>query len=269
VDPISAMLMLSSAIKGIRSCCEMLSEGKAEIQRIKKGISDAKEIAKEVSGFLSWIQGLFVSKDKQPSVVVQTEEPKKKVKDEYVSHIPTEDEVVDQFIRHVGNYFKAQAYLVAYKEELEQKVFSASYKDNNEGALELISIETKLTKCGSEMRWLMNEAPPQLGPLYSRYKAMYEKILIEQRKTRERDRKNEKQRRIDQIRTENDRTDRCVPHWVTLGLVIIFWLCIWQISQTMTQRSTFGAWSYSQPSASLRYQLLPLSILTTEFSKVR
>jgi len=35
---------------------------------------------------------------------------------------------------------------------------------------------------------------------------MYEKILVEQRKTRERDRKNEKQRRIDQIRTENDRT---------------------------------------------------------------
>jgi len=70
------MLMLSSALKGIRSCCEMLSEGKAEIQRIKKGISDAKEIAKEVSGFWSWIQGLFLPKDKQPSVVVKVEEPK-------------------------------------------------------------------------------------------------------------------------------------------------------------------------------------------------
>ena len=34
--------MLSSALKGIRSCCEMLSEGKAEIQRIKKGVEDAK-----------------------------------------------------------------------------------------------------------------------------------------------------------------------------------------------------------------------------------
>ena len=271
MDPISAMLMLSSAIKGIRSCCEMLSEGKAEIQRIKKGVDDAKAIAKDVSGFFGWLASILRGSEpaKRPPEAAPEAKPTKPKKDDYVDHIPTEDEVVDQFIRHVGNYFKAQAYLVAYKEELEQKVFSASYKDNNEGALELISIETKLTKCGSEMRWLMNEAPPQLGPLYSRYKAMYEKILIEQRKTRERDRKNEKQRRIDQIRTENDRTDRCVPHWVTLGLVIIFWLCIWQISQTMTQRSTFGAWSYSQPSASLRYQLLPLSILTTEFSKVR
>jgi len=120
------MLMLSSALKGIRSCCEMLSEGKAEIQRIKKGISDAKEIAKEVSGFWSWIQGLFLPKDKQPSVVVKVEEPKKKVKDEYVDYIPDEDAVIDQFIKHVGDFFKAQAYLVAYKEDLERKVFSSS-----------------------------------------------------------------------------------------------------------------------------------------------
>ncbi len=47
----------------------------------------------------------------------------------------------------------------------------------------------------------MNEAPAQLGPLYSRYKAMYSKILDEQKKARERDRRNEKQRRIDQIKS--------------------------------------------------------------------
>ncbi len=144
------MLMLSSALKGIRSCCEMLSEGKAEIQRIKKGISDAKEIAKEVSGFWSWIQGLFLPKDKQPSVVVKVEEPKKKVKDEYVDYIPDEDAVIDQFIRHVGDFFKAQAYLVAYKEDLERKVFSSSHGDNNIGALELISIESVIALTLSE-----------------------------------------------------------------------------------------------------------------------
>jgi hypothetical protein len=266
IDPISAMLMLSSALKGIRSCCEMLSEGKAEIQRIKKGISDAKEIAKEVSGFWSWIQGLFLPKDKQPSVVVKVEEPKKKVKDEYVDYIPDEDAVIDQFIRHVGDFFKAQAYLVAYKEDLERKVFSSSHGDNNIGALELISIETKLVKCGAELRELMNEAPAQLGPLYSRYKAMYSKILDEQKKARERDRRNEKQKRIDQIKTENDRVDRCVPHWVTLGLIIIFWVFVWLISQSTMQKSTFGGWSYS-PQLVLSHSLpLPLSISITRFS---
>ena len=261
------MLMLGSALKGIRSCCEMLKEGKAEIQRIKKGVEDAKEIAKEISGFWSWLQGLFFPKDKQPSVVVQTEEPKKKVKkEEYVDYIPDADAVVDQFIKHVGDFFKAQAYLVAYKEDLERKIFSSSYGDNNIGALELISIETKLVKCGTELRELMVDAPPELGPLYSRYKAMYSKILDEQKKARERDRKNEKQRRVLKVKTENDRIDRCVPHWVTLGLIIFFWVFLWLIQSLSTmQKSTFGAWSSSPQYVLSHSQLLPLSILTTRF----
>ena len=261
------MLMLSSALKGIRSCCEMLSQGKAEIQRIKKGVADAKEIAKEVSGFFGWLKGLFGSQDKQV-VNLKTEVVNTK-KDEYVDYIPDQDAIVDQFIKHVGDFFKAQAYLIAYKEDLERKVFSTSYGDNNIGALELISIETKLVKCGRELVELMNEAPAELGPLYSRYKAMYAKILDEQRKSRERDKRNEKQRRLDKIKTENDRVDRCVPHWVTLGLVIIFWLFIWLISLNMTQKSTFGAWSYSPRSVLSHFQPLPLFILKTESSTNR
>ena len=259
------MLMLGSALKGIRSCCEMLSEGKAEIQRIKKGVEDAKAIAKEVSGFFAWITGLFSPSSPKDEPVVKADSKKTQaVKEEYVDYVPDEDAIIDQFIKHVGDFFKAQAYLVAYKEDLERKVFSSTYGDNNLGALELISIETKLVKCGAELRELMNEAPAQLGPLYSRYKAMYGKILDEQKKARERDRRNEKQRRIDQIKTQNDRVDRCVPHWVTLGLIIIFWVFVWLISQSTMQKSTFGAWSYSPPSASLHSLPLPLSILTTK-----
>ena len=258
------MLMLSSAIKGIRSCCEMLSEGKAEIQRIKKGVEDAKAIVKDVSGFFGWIKSLFGGSTVEPVKQIEVK-PVKAKKDEYVDYIPDEDAIIDQFIKHVGDFFKAQAYLVAYKEDLERKVFASSYGDNNLGALELISIETKLVKCGAELRELMNEAPAQLGPLYSRYKMMYSKILDEQKKARERERRNEKQKRIDKIKTENDRVDRCVPHWVTLGLIIIFWVFVWLISQSTMQKSTFGAWSYSPPSALSHSLPLPLSILTTRF----
>lgn len=250
------MLMLGSALKGIRSCCEMLNEGKAEIQRIKKGVEDAKAIVKEVSGFFGWLTNLFSggggSSSSEPAVKA-TETKSAAKKEEYVEYIPDEDAIVDQFIKHVGDFFKAQAYLVAYKEDLERKVFSSSYGDNNIGALELISIETKLVKCGRELVELMNEAPPQLGPLYSRYKSMYSKILDEQKKTRERDRRNEKQRRVDKIKSDNDRVDRCVPHWVILGLIIIFWLSSWQIYRTTMQRSTFGEWSSLPQLASSHY----------------
>lgn len=257
------MLMLGSALKGIRSCCEMLNEGKAEIQRIKKGVEDAKAIVKEVSGFFGWLTNLFSggsgSSSSEPAVKTVETKPAANKKDEYIEYIPDEDAIVDQFIKHVGDFFKAQAYLVAYKEDLERKVFSSSYGDNNIGALELISIETKLVKCGRELVELMNEAPPQLGPLYSRYKSMYSKILDEQKKTRERDRRNEKQRRIDKIKADNDRVDRCVPHWVILGLIIIFWLSAWQIYRTTTQRSTFGEWSSLPQLASSHYQSQHLS----------
>jgi len=253
--------MLGSALKGIRSCCEMLNEGKAEIQRIKKGVEDAKAIVKEVSGFFGWLKGLFSgaqNTDKAPQETLRSPQTPQK-KEEYEEYIPDEDAIVDQFIKHVGDFFKAQAYLVAYKEDLERKVFSSSYGDNNIGALELISIETKLVKCGRELVELMNEAPPQLGPLYSRYKSMYSKILDEQKKTRERDRRNEKQRRIDKIKADNDRVDRCVPHWVILGLIIIFWLSAWQIYRTTMQRSIFGEWSSLPQLASSHYQSQHLS----------
>jgi hypothetical protein len=256
VDPISAMLMLGSALKGIRSCCEMLNEGKAEIQRIKKGVEDAKAIVKEVSGFFGWLTNLFSGSgsSSEPTKIAETKPAAANKKDEYEEFIPDEDAIVDQFIKHVGNFFKAQAYLVAYKEDLERKVFSSSYGDNNIGALELISIETKLVKCGTELREMMIDAPPQLGPLYSRYKTMYSKILEEQKKTREQDRRNEKQRRVDKIKADNDRVDRCVPHWVILGLIIIFWLSSWQIYRITMQRSTFGVWSSLPQLASSHYQ---------------
>jgi hypothetical protein len=55
--------MAQSAVGAIRAGCQMLSEGKAEIGKFKKqvegGIADAKAIYKEVTGFWSWLTGLF------------------------------------------------------------------------------------------------------------------------------------------------------------------------------------------------------------------
>ena len=97
----------------------MLSEGKAEIQRIKKGVEDAKAIGKEVSGFFAWITGLFSPPSPKNEPVVKTDGKKTQVvKEEYVDYIPDEDAIIDQFIKHVGDFFKAQAFLVAYKEDL-------------------------------------------------------------------------------------------------------------------------------------------------------
>jgi hypothetical protein len=52
-----------AAVAAVRKGCEMLSEGKAEISKLKstveKGIGDAKAIYKEVTGLWGWLKGLF------------------------------------------------------------------------------------------------------------------------------------------------------------------------------------------------------------------
>ena len=67
-DPFTAIMAMQAAISGIRSCCEMLSEGKAEVQRIKKAVNDAKEIATEIGGFFFVGQRLVWSKAKGSAV---------------------------------------------------------------------------------------------------------------------------------------------------------------------------------------------------------
>ena len=59
--------MAQSAVTAIRSGCQMLSEGRADIENFKKGteqaVADAKAIYKEVKGIWSWIKGLLGIKE--------------------------------------------------------------------------------------------------------------------------------------------------------------------------------------------------------------
>lgn len=58
--------MAQGAVSAIRSGCEMLREGKAEIgkfkQTIEQGVGDAKAIYNEVTGLWGWLSGLFGAK---------------------------------------------------------------------------------------------------------------------------------------------------------------------------------------------------------------
>ena len=55
--------MAQSAVSAIRAGCQMLSEGKAEIDKFKKqvesGVADARAIYNEVTGLWGWLKGLF------------------------------------------------------------------------------------------------------------------------------------------------------------------------------------------------------------------
>ena len=58
--PIAALIALQSTVVAIKQGCQMLSEGRAEIGKLKKtveqGVGDAKAIYKEITGIWSWIK---------------------------------------------------------------------------------------------------------------------------------------------------------------------------------------------------------------------
>lgn len=231
MDPFTAIAMAQAAIKGIRACCEMLSEGKAEVQRIKKAVGDAKEIAKEVKGFWSWITDLFGGADKPHQAadvgqVVAT-------KEEYITHIPTEDEVVDQFAKHLGEYFKIQSWWIKYREEQRDKIFNNidGTTDNHLAALDLVMIEHKMEVLGTELRELMtSRAPIQLGPLYTKFNEMYAKVNAEQRKALEARRKKQA---IARAKANEQQEEKATTKWMwyfSAALLAYCWWFIWVAS---------------------------------------
>jgi hypothetical protein len=62
LDPITiglAIKAMQGAFNGIQYCCEALSDGKVQVQKIKKAAEDAQAIVKEVKGIWSIVRGLF------------------------------------------------------------------------------------------------------------------------------------------------------------------------------------------------------------------
>ncbi|MFZ9265086.1 MAG: hypothetical protein ACO222_07990, partial [Polynucleobacter sp.] len=64
----------------IRTGCNMLAEGKAEIDKFKKtvekGVGDAKAIYTEVVGIWGWLQSLFGKKPEPKQMALPVVEPK-------------------------------------------------------------------------------------------------------------------------------------------------------------------------------------------------
>ena len=71
MDPISLLLMAQTAVSAIRSTCQFLAEGKAEIGKFKKqvegGVADAKAIFNEVTGIWAGSQDSLVETQSQAS----------------------------------------------------------------------------------------------------------------------------------------------------------------------------------------------------------
>jgi hypothetical protein len=241
-----ALQAMRAAYSGIQYCCDCLREGSVEIQRVKKtvegGVADAKKIYSEVTGLWGWFKGLFSGEQKQKSglqaSLSTTNEPQTKpvAKEVYIDHIPTQDEVVQQFIGHVGDWFDNYHTLNAYKEKRYAEVFGKDEIDQKE-VLELTQLQVEVDAAYPALMTLMtSNAPWQLGPIWTQFKEMQDKVKVGQAARQMKQRREKAAREAVAAQRRSDRIDRNLTWFWSIVLVIYFWIlmgAVWLNTKTM------------------------------------
>jgi hypothetical protein len=232
-----ALQAMRAAYSGIQYCCDCLREGSVEIQKVKKtvegGVADARKIYAEVTGIWGWLKGLFGGKQVNDINVVDTTkstqaEPvakkKSKAKDEYVDHIPDENEVVQQFIGHVGEWFDSYHTLKTFTEKRYAEVFGKDVIDQKE-VLELTQLQVEVDAAYPALMTLMTtNAPWQIGPIWTQFKEMQDKVKAGQAARQMRQRREKATRDAIAARKRSDQIDRNLTWFWSVMLVWYFWV---------------------------------------------
>jgi len=225
-----------AAVAAVRKGCEMLSEGKAEINKLKstveKGIGDAKAIYKEVTGLWSWLLGLFGAKKPTKAVPIATPAPTevivpsvapkaKPAKQAELSYEEYQTQAIHQVCEQLKVFFEIRRNLRAHCLELEE--VSKTTTRIEDSAIDRVEIELQLENMTVQVREAMVYAPKELRDIYSRFLEMYDLILEEQEFDRQLKRKRERDAKWQRELLRNHRVDRAVVTATVLILVLWMW----------------------------------------------
>jgi hypothetical protein len=228
-----ALQAMRGAWAGIQFCCDCLREGSVEIQKVKKtvegGVTDAKKIYTEVTGIWGWLKGLFGEKPKaaahvEAKAIEQKPATKKpSAKEEYIDHIPTQDEVVQQFIGHVGEWFDNYHTLKTYTEKRYAEVFGKDEIDQKE-VLELTQLQVEVDSAYPALMSLMTtNAPWQLGPIWTQFKEMQDKVKVGQAARQMKQKREKAMRDARAAQKRSDDIDRNMTWFWAIVTVFYFW----------------------------------------------
>lgn len=237
-----ALQAMRGAWAGIQYCCDALREGTVEVQKIKKtvegGVSDAKALYKEVTGIWGWIKGLLGGAKPAPAAYPPAAQPagsqepapvskgpKKAAKkdDGYITHIPTQDEVVQQFIGHLGDWFDNYSTLKAFTETRYAEVFGKDEIDQKE-VLELTQLQAELDSAYPTLSSLMAGAPWQLGPIWTQFREMQDKVKAGQAARQLKAKREKAKRDAEAYVARDERIDRNVVLFFTALFIVWFWM---------------------------------------------
>jgi hypothetical protein len=239
-----ALQAMRAAYSGIQYCCDCLREGSVEIQRVKKtvegGVADAKKIYAEVTGIWGWIKGLLGAPAKShgsPSTQSAPTAPAQKpvAKEVYIDHVPTQDEVVQQFIGHVGEWFDNYHTLKTFTEKRYAEVFGKDDIDQKE-VLELTQLQVEVDAAYPALMSLMtSNAPWQLGPIWTQFKEMQDKVKVGQAARKMRQQREKAKRDADAAQRRSDQIDRNMTWFWAILTVFYFWIlmgAVWLNTKT-------------------------------------
>jgi hypothetical protein len=247
--------MAQSAVAAISTGCQMLKEGKAEIDKFKKtvegGVKDAQAIYREVTGLWGWITGLFGNKPKKPAVpvAVPAEPTKTDTKPVKAKRQPEPELTYEEFqarqvheiCENLKVYFEAMRQLKLHCRELEEA--SLHTEKVAESAIDRIEIEWQMRQLASQLNHAMVYGTPKdlgLGAMYENFLKMYDQILEEQEYARLLKVKKERDAAWQQDLLRRHRIDRAVT--AVAVLVVVLWMWGTLLSLGWLVKTQGGLW---------------------------
>lgn len=232
MDPISLLMAAQATVAAIRRGCELLSEGKQEINKLKKtveqGVGDAKAIYGEIVGIWGWIKGLFghkpatsISPVKKPEPTTAQPIKKSKEQPKELSYEEYQTQAIHQVCEQLKTFFEIQRKLKEHCRELEET--SKTTTTVEDSAIDRVQIELQLENMSTQIREAMVYAPKELRDIYGRFLKMYQQILEEQEFARQVSKKQERDKQWRRYLLRNHRIDRAILAATVVVTIIWMW----------------------------------------------
>ena len=181
MDPFSLLMAAQAAVGFIKAGCNMLHEGRMELEGAKKTVEGVISDVKAIKGIFDWFVGLFKRADK-PAEAKPVAKAKAKAAAKKQSYEELELKLISEIGANLGVLFDTQQQINDYYIELEE-TSKTSYdptQNTSQKAIERALIELQMEKLMEQTREAMVYAPPELKDLYSRFLKMHAKIEQEQ-----------------------------------------------------------------------------------------
>ena len=183
MDPFTLLMAAQAAVGFIKQGCNMLHEGRMELEGAKKTVEGVISDVKAIKGIFDWFIGLFVSQPAKTTDSKPLAQKKTKVTTkQQQSYEELELKLISEIGANLGVLFDTQQEITNHYLELEEtsKTNYDPAQNTSKKAIERALIELQMEKLMEQTREAMVYAPPELKDLYSRFLVMHGKIEREQ-----------------------------------------------------------------------------------------